>query len=38
MSGIQRIGAREVLDSSGNPTIEVEVELDSAAAGRAIVP
>ncbi len=38
MSGIQRIGAREVLDSRGNPTIEVEVLLDSEAFGRAIVP
>ena len=30
--------AREVLDSRGNPTIEVEVETDSGAFGRAIVP
>lgn len=32
------IQAREVLDSRGNPTIEVDVELDSGAVGRAIVP
>lgn len=30
--------AREVLDSRGNPTVEVEVELDSGYVGRAIVP
>jgi len=30
--------AREVMDSRGNPTIEVEVETDSGAFGRAIVP
>jgi enolase len=30
--------AREVIDSRGNPTIEVEVETDSGAFGRAIVP
>ncbi len=32
------IVGREVLDSRGNPTVEVEVELDTGAAGRAIVP
>ena len=38
MSTIQRLIAREVLDSRGNPTIEVEVRLESGARGRAIVP
>src|SRR5947208_15311350 len=35
---IARINAREILDSRGNPTIEVEVHLDSGAMGRAAVP
>jgi len=38
MSGIERIVGREVLDSRGNPTVEVEVTLDSGAEGRAMVP
>ncbi|HUI02527.1 MAG TPA: phosphopyruvate hydratase [Acidimicrobiales bacterium] len=38
MTAIERIAAREVLDSRGNPTVEVEVALDSGAGGRAIVP
>ncbi|MGD0381275.1 MAG: phosphopyruvate hydratase [Acidimicrobiales bacterium] len=38
MTSIEKIAAREVLDSRGNPTIEVEVVLDSGAGGRAIVP
>ncbi|MFM7829467.1 MAG: phosphopyruvate hydratase [Actinomycetota bacterium] len=38
MSKIEKVAAREVLDSRGNPTIEVEVTLDSGAFGRAIVP
>jgi enolase len=38
MSNISSIAAREILDSRGNPTIEVDVTLDSAAAGRAAVP
>jgi len=38
MSKIEKVGAREVLDSRGNPTVEVEVTLDSGAFGRAIVP
>ena len=38
MSKIAAIRAREVLDSRGNPTVEVEVVLDSGSAGRAIVP
>ena len=33
-----RVHARQVLDSRGNPTVEVEVELDSGALGRAAVP
>ena len=38
MAKIRAIHAREVLDSRGNPTVEVEVELDSGLKGRAIVP
>lgn len=38
MSVIENIHAREVLDSRGNPTIEVEVTLTDGAFGRAIVP
>ncbi|SFE83256.1 phosphopyruvate hydratase [Peptostreptococcus sp. D1] len=38
MSAIESVYAREVLDSRGNPTIEVEVVLESGAIGRAIVP
>ncbi len=38
MSTIEHIVGREVLDSRGNPTVEVEVFLDSGAQGRAIVP
>ncbi|MBK7819720.1 MAG: phosphopyruvate hydratase [Tessaracoccus sp.] len=38
MASIEFIQAREILDSRGNPTIEVEVELDSGASGRAAVP
>jgi enolase len=38
MSSIEHIRAREVLDSRGNPTVEVEVVLESGAGGRAIVP
>jgi enolase len=38
MSIIEQIVAREVLDSRGNPTVEVEVVLASGADGRAIVP
>ncbi len=38
MSTIEHIGGREVLDSRGNPTVEVEVFLSSGATGRAIVP
>jgi enolase len=38
MSEIFDVHAREVLDSRGNPTVEVEVELETGAVGRAIVP
>ncbi|MBV8161356.1 MAG: phosphopyruvate hydratase [Acidimicrobiia bacterium] len=38
MSAIEHVRAREVLDSRGNPTVEVEVHLLSGAKGRAIVP
>jgi enolase len=38
MSAIQRIHARQILDSRGNPTVEVEVGLRSGAHGRAAVP
>jgi enolase len=38
MSEIAVIAAREVLDSRGNPTVEVEVLLDTGARGQAIVP
>ncbi len=38
MSEIVGIVGREILDSRGNPTVEVEVELDSGARGRAAVP
>jgi enolase len=38
MSTIESIHAREILDSRGNPTLEVEVILDDAAVGRAAVP
>jgi len=38
MTGIEFIFAREVLDSRGNPTVEVEALLESGAFGRVIVP
>jgi enolase len=38
MSSIASIQAREILDSRGNPTIEVDVLLDNGASGRAAVP
>lgn len=38
MSGITDILAREILDSRGNPTVEVDVVLESGAFGRAAVP
>ncbi len=38
MSAIADIKAREILDSRGNPTIEVEVAVESGALGRAAIP
>jgi enolase len=38
MSQIERIHARQILDSRGNPTVEVDIELSSGAHGRAAVP
>ena len=38
MTTIVHVQGREVLDSRGNPTVEVEVELESGARGSAIVP
>jgi enolase len=38
MSRIEAIHARQILDSRGNPTVEVDVALDSGARGRAAVP
>jgi len=38
MSAIQNVHARQILDSRGNPTVEVDVTLESGAAGRAAVP
>ena len=38
MSTIVHVQGREVLDSRGNPTVEVEVHLESGASGRAMVP
>jgi enolase len=38
MSTIERIHARQILDSRGNPTLEAEVTLDSGASGWAAVP
>jgi enolase len=35
---ISKVRARQVLDSRGNPTVEVDVELDGGAVGRASVP
>ena len=37
MSTIAAVWAREILDSRGNPTVEVEVTLESGATGRAAV-
>jgi enolase len=38
VSAIEHVVGRELLDSRGNPTVEVEVVLDSGARGRAIAP
>jgi enolase 1/2/3 len=37
-TAIERVSAREILDSRGNPTVEVDVVLEGGAAGRAAVP
>jgi enolase len=38
VSAIAKVDARQILDSRGNPTVEVDVELESGASGRAAVP
>ncbi|MGH7037749.1 MAG: phosphopyruvate hydratase, partial [Stellaceae bacterium] len=38
MTAIAKIHAREILDSRGNPTVEVDVTLAGGATGRAAVP
>jgi enolase len=38
VSRIARVHGRQILDSRGNPTVEVDIELDSGAFGRAAVP
>ena len=38
MSRIANVRARQILDSRGNPTVEVDVQLESGAVGRAAVP
>jgi enolase len=38
VASIEAVGAREILDSRGNPTVEVEVLLDDGSFGRAAVP
>jgi enolase len=38
MSQITKVTGREILDSRGNPTVEVDVELECGCAGRAAVP
>ncbi len=38
MTGIADIFAREILDSRGNPTVEVDVTLETGVQGRAAVP
>ena len=38
MPAIEAVGAREILDSRGNPTVEVEVALDDGTIARAAVP
>ncbi len=38
MSGIEKVHGRQIVDSRGNPTVEVDVVLKSGAAGRAAVP
>ena len=38
MTIIERVNAREILDSRGNPTVEAEITLASGIIGRAAVP
>src|SRR6195952_2445155 len=38
MPSIEAVGAREILDSRGNPTVEVEIALDDGTLARAAVP
>ena len=38
MASIEAVGAREILDSRGNPTVEVEIALDDGTIARAAVP
>ena len=38
MAIIEQVGAREILDSRGNPTVEVEIALDDGTLTRAAVP
>ena len=38
MASIEAVVAREILDSRGNPTVEVEIGLDDGTVGRAAVP
>src|ERR1700712_565297 len=38
VASIEAVGAREILDSRGNPTVEVEVALDDGTLARASVP
>jgi enolase len=38
VSAVEHVLGRQVLDSRGNPTVEVEVHLESGASGRALVP
>src|SRR3954464_4787056 len=38
MSAIATVHGRQILDSRGNPTVEVDVQLESGAIGRAAVP
>lgn len=38
MASIEAVGAREILDSRGNPTVEVEIQLEDGTVARAAVP
>lgn len=38
MAKIKQVKAREILDSRGNPTVEVDIVLDNGILGRAAVP